>query len=215
MPQLVAHIAALVAAVSIAVAILAQNGTVDPKELASHDFGSLARAAANAAICPLKLTGQLLSLQWPPTCQPRTRRLETEHVAELSPAQPEMLPPPLPMADAELVFDSEELAAFDGRGSDANPAKLIYLSVGGVVFDVTAGKRFYGPGEHYACFAARPCTRALCSGSLEVADLTDDVEDFSEKQMEEVFSQVEFYTKKYLRVGVLRDRQLFLDLGIK
>jgi membrane-associated progesterone receptor component len=119
------------------------------------------------------------------------------------------------MADAELVFDSEELAAFDGRGSDANPAKLIYLSVGGVVFDVTAGKRFYGPGEHYACFAARPCTRALCSGSLEVADLTDDVEDFSEKQMEEVFSQVEFYTKKYLRVGVLRDRQLFLDLGIK
>jgi hypothetical protein len=48
-----------------------------------------------------------------------------------------------------------------------------------------------------------------------VADLTDDVEDFSEKQMEEVFSQVEFYTKKYLRVGVLRDRQLFLDLGIK
>jgi membrane-associated progesterone receptor component len=218
MPRTVFQIVTLVVAVlSIVAALLAQSGTFDRSDFALRDYGSVVLSAIHVASCPLKLAGQLLSLQWPPTCQSRIQKVNPEQVVETAMTQPDTQPPPPPpLASApELTFDTNDLAAFDGRYSILNPAKLIYLSVGGIVFDVTAGKRFYGPEEHYSCFAARPCTRALCSGSLEEADMNDDVEDFSETQMKEVFSQVEFYTKKYIRVGVLRDRQLFVDLGIK
>lgn len=205
-----------IAVVSIGVALLAQGGALRRSDFVQLDYENVAQAVVHVTTCPLKAFGQLLSLQWPPTCQPRNQKSNLAQTIQTATTKPETLPPPLPLDSLpELIFSTDELAAFDGRHSAINPAKLIYLSVGGIVFDVTAGKRFYGPDEHYSCFAARPCTRALCSGSLEEADMTDDVEDFSESQMKEVFSQVEFYTKKYIRVGVLRDRQLFLDLGIK
>ena len=49
------------------------------------------------------------------------------------------------MAEAgagDEVFTAEELSLYNG----VEPAKPVYLALRGVVFDVTAGKDFYGPG---------------------------------------------------------------------
>jgi len=46
-------------------------------------------------------------------------------------------------------FTAEELAAYDG----SDPDKPVFMSVRGTVFDVTAGRSFYGPGGPYAAFA--------------------------------------------------------------
>ena len=41
------------------------------------------------------------------------------------------------------------------------------------------------------------CARALTRGSLDDADMTDDLTDFNEKEMKAVEKQVEFYREKY------------------
>ena len=50
--------------------------------------------------------------------------------------QPEL--PPMKKKD----FTLEQLKEFDGRGKDGR----ILIAVNGIVFDVTRGRRFYGPG---------------------------------------------------------------------
>lgn len=47
------------------------------------------------------------------------------------------------------------------------PEKPILLSVGGKVFDVSEGSKFYGHGQPYNLFAGKACTRALSIGSLD------------------------------------------------
>jgi len=66
----------------------------------------------------------------------KSRRSEEEHV------EPE---PELPKLRRD--FTAEELKAYDGNGPD----KRILIAVNGQVFDVTRGKRFYGPGK--SCFS--------------------------------------------------------------
>lgn len=51
--------------------------------------------------------------------------------------EPEL--PPLKKQD----FTLEQLKEYDGKGSDGR----VLIAVNGKVFDVTRGKRFYGPGE--------------------------------------------------------------------
>lgn len=49
-------------------------------------------------------------------------------------------PPPLPKIRKDLTV--AELKKFDGTQADGR----VLLAVNGVIFDVTRGKRFYGPG---------------------------------------------------------------------
>jgi len=103
-------------------------------------------------------------------------------------------------ADIERVWSLTEISGYNGLKTDANPSGKIFLSVGGIVFDVSKGIEFYGVGQHYHCFAARAVTRALALGSLEKQDieLGDQVEDFTEKQIQNIRNQLEFYTSKYV-----------------
>ena len=55
------------------------------------------------------------------------------------PKEPEL--PPLKKQD----FTLEQLREFDGRGKDGG----LLIAVNGKVFDVTKGKRFYGPGMYF------------------------------------------------------------------
>jgi predicted heme/steroid binding protein len=111
------------------------------------------------------------------------------------------------LAPKERTFTLKELSAFDGSvnsPSRQNPPGPngegdVYLSIGGIVFDVTEqGRQFYGVGQHYHCFAASPVSRALTLGSLEIPDieLGDNIEDFTEKQIEDLRQQVAFYSGK-------------------
>lgn len=64
---------------------------------------------------------------------------------------------------AEQTFSADALAAMNGE--DGRP---IYLSVKGIVYDVTKGADFYGPGKGYGVFAGKEVSR--CLGKMEVND---------------------------------------------
>lgn len=116
--------------------------------------------------------------------------------------------------DSDLpIFSREELYQYNGSGDfDA-----IYISILGRVYDVTAGKRFYGPGGKYHIFAGREVTKALATGCLREdcigskTSLKDENEmfdfDLNEKTMQEAKKWMAFFEThdKYTLVGFLKD----------
>ncbi|PSC71730.1 Neuferricin isoform A [Micractinium conductrix] len=89
------------------------------------------------------------------------------------------------------------LARFDGQHG-----RRILLAVMGEVYDVTAGKRHYGPKGGYSIFAGRDASRSYVTGKFRT-DLTDDVADFTEEQLAELARWRDFYAKhkEYTYVG--------------
>jgi membrane-associated progesterone receptor component len=59
--------------------------------------------------------------------------------------------------DPPRNFTLAQLSQFDGsRDEKSGEDKLVYLSVNGIVFDVSKGRSFYGPGGPYE--KVRTCT---------------------------------------------------------
>ncbi|GMI46870.1 hypothetical protein TrCOL_g6573 [Triparma columacea] len=109
-------------------------------------------------------------------------------------------PPPkenLSSSPSKYDLCPSELAAYTG----ADPDLPILLSVGGYIFDVSAGAKFYGPSGPYKIFAGCACTRALSIGSMDPEDRNDNLEGVSKEAVE---GQVKFYTDKYEKVGTLK-----------
>lgn len=99
-------------------------------------------------------------------------------------------------------FTLEQLREFDGRGPD----ERILIAVNFKVFDVTRGKRFYGPEGAYGVFAGRDASRGLGTFSLNedaLKDEYDDLSDLSLEQMERVREWEMQFTEKYDYVGRL------------
>ncbi|KAK3099425.1 hypothetical protein FSP39_004154 [Pinctada imbricata] len=99
-------------------------------------------------------------------------------------------------------FTLEQLKEYDGRGLEGR----ILIAVNGKVFDVTRGKRFYGPGGPYGVFAGRDASRGLATFSLTeeaIRDEFDDLTDLSSMQMESVREWEMQFTEKYDYVGRL------------
>lgn len=72
-------------------------------------------------------------------------------------------------------FTLKQLRCFDGSTNEnTGEEKPVYLSLGGVVFDVSKGRDFYGPGGPYEIFAGRECGVALAKMSFDES-LLDDV----------------------------------------
>lgn len=69
-----------------------------------------------------------------------------------------MVPPPLEKHN----MTHEELRKYDGKGPDGR----ICVAVCGKVFDVSKGRRFYGPDGPYSTFGGKDATRAL--GTFDV-----------------------------------------------
>lgn len=73
-------------------------------------------------------------------------------------------------------FTQKQLLHFDGKEDETTQeTKSIYLSLNGVVFDVSAGKDFYGPEGPYELFAGHECGAALAKMSFD-KEFLDDME---------------------------------------
>lgn len=73
-------------------------------------------------------------------------------------------------------FTQSQLRHFDGKVDEkTGDEKPVYLSVHGIVFDVSGGRNFYGPGGPYEAFAGHECGVALAKMSFD-EEFLDDLE---------------------------------------
>lgn len=105
--------------------------------------------------------------------------------------------PPVPkMKRQDMTL--EQLKQYDGSGEHGR----VCVAVNGKIFDVTRGKKFYGPGGPYAAFAGRDATRALATFSVnDVKEEYDDLSDLSSMQMDSVREWEMQFTEKYDYIG--------------
>jgi membrane-associated progesterone receptor component len=103
------------------------------------------------------------------------------------------------------TFTPRTLLPFNGIGGTP-----VYLAVNGRVFDVSAGRNFYGPGGPYANFAGRDASRGLACGSFDEAMLTSDLDGpldtlqgLGAEEMGALGGWEERFQEKYLVVGKL------------
>lgn len=74
--------------------------------------------------------------------------------------------------DPPRNFTKNQLVHFNGEEDvKTGEAKPVYLSVNGIVFDVSDGRNFYGPDGPYASFAGRECGVALAKMSFDTEHL--------------------------------------------
>ncbi|KNC87761.1 hypothetical protein SARC_00133 [Sphaeroforma arctica JP610] len=98
----------------------------------------------------------------------------------------------------DRIFTAEELLKYDGR----DPDTPVYIGFNGFVYDVSAGRQFYGPGGGYAFFAGKDATRAYITGNF-AEDLVPNVDGLRENQLKELKTWQDFYDSHadYFRVG--------------
>ncbi|KAL3910382.1 MAG: hypothetical protein SGILL_007713 [Bacillariaceae sp.] len=76
--------------------------------------------------------------------------------------------------DPPRNFTTKQLAYFDGtKDEKSGQDKPVYLSVNGIVFDVSNGRDFYGPEGPYEKFAGKECGVALAKMSFDEEHLGD------------------------------------------
>jgi membrane-associated progesterone receptor component len=97
-------------------------------------------------------------------------------------------------------FTLSELSRYDGKNS-----KEIYVSVNGIVYDVT-NSGFYGPNEAYEQFSGHDVSinlaeMTLDEKSMDIMDLSHQ----SEQTKNDVISRGEYYDGKYERIGYLKE----------
>jgi membrane-associated progesterone receptor component len=100
------------------------------------------------------------------------------------------------------TFTFEELASY-------NVEDVLYLSIKGRVYDVSAGAKFYGPSGPYHAFVGTDASRAFATACRDFDDkencLTSNLDNLTPKQLRELDKWVELYElhDKYQLVGRL------------
>jgi len=102
--------------------------------------------------------------------------------------------------DPNRAFTLAELKKYDG----SNPTSPIYMGCGGLVFDVTSGASFYGPGGPYGCFAGRDASRGLAKMDLKVGEETR-IDDLTPSEKSTMREWKEKFETKYPVVGKIVD----------
>lgn len=107
--------------------------------------------------------------------------------------------PPLPRMK-KRDFTLTELKKYDGSGPDGR----VLVGVLGKIYDVTKGKRFYGPGGPYSGFAGRDASRGLATFNVSaINDEYDDLSDLKPSEIEQVREWELQFSEKYDFVGKL------------
>lgn len=102
------------------------------------------------------------------------------------------------------TFTPKTLLPFNGTDDPR-----VYLGVQGKVFDVTAGKSFYGPGGPYSNFAGRDASRGLAKNSFDEEMLTDVdkpldlLDDLNEEEKRSLHDWAGHFEGKYMLIGRL------------
>jgi predicted heme/steroid binding protein len=91
----------------------------------------------------------------------------------------------------------------------------IWLSIVGKVYDVTAGRDFYGPGSGYAAFAGTDASVPYVTGKFTAEEAAKGLDNISSKHVGALNDWVGFYDKsdKYNFVGVLVDPRFYDEEG--
>ncbi|XP_013190148.1 membrane-associated progesterone receptor component 2-like [Amyelois transitella] len=93
-----------------------------------------------------------------------------------------------------------ELRQYDGNQPDGR----VLVAVNNWIFDVTRGRRFYGPGGPYAAFGGRDASRGFATFSVTSSDKEyDDLSDLSSREIESVKEWEAQFREKYDLVGRL------------
>lgn len=104
--------------------------------------------------------------------------------------------PPLKKQDMTL----SELKVYDGESEQCGGR--ICVAVNGKIFDVTRGRRFYGPGGPYSGFAGKDASRGLATFSVDVVpEDYDDLSDLKPSELEQVKEWELQFSEKYEYVG--------------
>ena len=90
----------------------------------------------------------------------------------------------------------------DGDGVDGAP---VYVALRGRVYDVSAGKKFYGVGKPYHHFVGRDASRAFATGCRAEECVSADLDGLNPSQLREPDRWMEMYEThdKYTFVGTL------------
>ncbi|CAH2091689.1 unnamed protein product [Euphydryas editha] len=106
--------------------------------------------------------------------------------------------PELPKIRKDMTV--AELRQYDGTQPDGR----VLVAVNGWIFDVTRGRRFYGPDGPYAAFGGKDASRGLATFSVTSTDKEyDDLSDLNSMEMESVKEWEAQFREKYDLVGRL------------
>mmetsp|Transcript_21985 Transcript_21985/g.24568 ORF Transcript_21985/g.24568 Transcript_21985/m.24568 type:complete len:184 (-) Transcript_21985:1556-2107(-) len=99
-------------------------------------------------------------------------------------------------------FTIEELRYYNGENDSDGKPKPVYLSLSGVVYDVSRGRGFYGPGGGYASFAGRECSVALAKHGFEPKFFENpDVTTLTPDEVGTLNEWKAFFENKYDHIG--------------
>lgn len=128
----------------------------------------------------------------------------TSHAILPSPKHEETIPDA--PAEPPRNFTFAQLRYFDGTKHEKFPDedKPVYVSLNNIVFDVSQGRDFYGPGGPYEVFAGRECGVALAKMSFDETHLDTTGElNFGERQELDGWIQKFQYYRNYPILGKL------------
>lgn len=120
-----------------------------------------------------------------------------------SSATPAPAPAPAPPTQPPVDLWSADLAAHDGTVA----GQRLWLAADGFVFDVEAGRDFYGPGGPYAAFSGRDATMGLATMEVDPAKWGPrrTSAELSAAEADTLASWVARFRTKYRVVGFLND----------